>query len=486
MDLTKLTIKEAHNGLKDKNFSCVDLVQACLSQIEEHDDQIKAFVTVTAESALKEAKKVDEKIANNEEIQLLEGIPYSVKDAILITDVKGTCSSNMLKEFISPYNATVIDRLNAAGAIMIGKTNCDAYGHGSSTENSDFFVTKNPWDESKIAGGSSGGSAASVAMGMCLFSIGEDTGGSIRQPAAMCGITGLKVSYGRVPRYGSIAYASSLDTIGPFARSVEDCASVLQVIAGVDPKDHTTVPQEVPDYVKKFGEVENLKIGIPKEYFTNALDPKIKEVVMSAVETLKEHGAEIKEISLPYTKHCIATYYLIAPAETSSNLSRLDGIRYGHRTSELETLTDLYKNTRAEGFGAENKRRIMMGTYALSAGYYDAYYKKAQQVRTLIIQDYERAFEEVDIILSPTSPITAFGIGEKKDPLAMYLADIYTIGFSLAGLPTISVPCGFVDNLPVGMQLSGPSFKEDLVLKIADAYQRVTDWHLKSPVSKNK
>lgn len=484
MSLNQLTIEEAHKGLIEKKFTCVDLVQACLDQIKKHDDLIKAFVTVCDESALEQAKSVDEKIASGDAIGLLEGIPYSVKDAIVTKGIKSTCSSNMLKGFVSPYDATVIEKLNEAGAIIIGKTNQDAYGHGSSTENSDFFVTKNPWDTTKVAGGSSGGAAASVSMDMCLFALGEDTGGSIRQPASFCSTTGLKVSYGRVSRYGAIAYASSLDTIGPFAKNVKDAAHVLKVIAGQDNKDHTTVPKEVPDYISSLGKIEGLKVGLPKEYFTEALDADIKDQIIKAADELKSLGAEIKKISLPLTKHCISTYYLIAMAETSSNLSRLDGIRYGHRSEDFETLNDLYKNSRAEGFGPEAKRRIMIGTFALSAGYYDAYYKKAQQVRTLIIQDYQKAFEEVDVILSPTSPFTAFGIGEKaEDPLAMYLADIYTIGFSLAGLPTISVPCGFVNGLPVGMQLTAPAFDESTVLKVANAYQESTDWHLKKPSS---
>lgn len=484
MNLAQLTIEQAHQGLIEKKFSCRSLLEYCLERIEKYDSEINAFVSVNKEAALKKADQIDKKISQGELIGLLEGIPYSVKEAILTQDIKTTSSSNMLKNFTAPYSATVISKLEKSGAIMIGKTNCDAYGHGSSTENSDFFTTRNPWDKQRVAGGSSGGSAASVAAGMCLFSIGEDTGGSIRQPASFCGVTGLKVSYGRVSRYGCIAYASSLDTIGPFAKTAEDCATVLQVIAGIDEKDHTTVDQPVSDYGSNLNDfsLANKVIGLPKEFFTEALDSGVNDLIQSSIEKLKIQGVQFKEISLPHTEYCIASYYLIATAETSSNLSRLDGIRYGHRSDEYNNLTELYQNSRSEGFGPEVKRRIMLGTFALSAGYYDAYYKKAQQVRTLIIQDFEKAFQEVDFILSPTSPFPAFKVGEKSnDPLSMYLADIYTIGFSLAGIPTISVPVGFSNGLPVGMQLTAPSFKEQEILNLAHCFQKLTDFHQKYP-----
>ncbi len=477
MNPHKLTIVEAHDKLKKKEIKCVDLVRACLGQIHDHDEKIHAFLTVCKESALREAEEVDRKIERGEEIGILCGVPYSVKDVILTEDVKATAGSKMLEDFIAPYDATVIARLRKAGAILIGKTNCDAYGHGSSTENSDFGTTKNPWDTERIAGGSSGGSAASVAMDMCLFSLGEDTGGSIRQPSAMCGVTGLKTSYGRVSRYGSIAYASSLDSIGPIAKTVEDIEIVLECIAGYDERDHTTSKSGLKEIQTKD---KKLTIGIPIEYFSDDLNTKMKKAMLDAIGEFRKLGYEIKDISLPHTKYSIATYYIIACAETSTNLERLDGIRYGHRAEHTKDLEDFYKKSRGEGFGAEVKRRIMMGTYVLSAGYFDAYYKKAQKVRTLIRKDFDEAFKECDIILSPTSPFTAFKFGEKaNDPLAMYLADIYTIGFSLAGLPTISVPAGFMDGLPVGMQLTGNYLDESAVLSTARDYQAVAAFHKK-------
>jgi aspartyl-tRNA(Asn)/glutamyl-tRNA(Gln) amidotransferase subunit A len=483
MKPNELTIIEAHKGLKDKTFTCVELVKACLDQIKKYDSKIKAFITVCDKQALIEAEKVDKKISNNQEIGILEGIPFSVKDVILTEDIKSTGGSYMLHNFIAPYDATVIRRLKEAGAIIIGKTNCDAYGHGSSTENSDFFITKNPWDTARVAGGSSGGSAASIATDMCIFSIAEDTGGSIRQPASLCGVTGLKTSYGRVPRYGSIAYASSLDTVGTITKTAEDTAIVLECIAGIDELDHTTLPKEVPDYKNVIDEdLTGKTIGIPEEYFTDDLDKKIRLKIDEAIEKFKSLGIKVKKISLPHTKYSLACYYIIAPSETSANLARLDGVRFGHRTKEFETLDELYKKSRSEGFGDEVKRRIMIGTYSLSAGYYDAYYKQAQKVRTLIIEDFKNAFNEVDFLISPTSPFTAFIAGEKvDDPLLMYLADIFNIAFSLAGLPTISIPCGFADNLPVGMQLTGNYFNEADVLKLAHQYQKATSFHNEKP-----
>lgn len=474
-----LTILEAHNRLIRKQITCVDLVRRCLEQIKIHDPTIKAFITVCADTALAEAKAVDEKIARGEKIGVLEGIPYAAKDVILTKDVRTTAGSNMLRNFVAPYDATVIKRLKTAGAILIGKTNCDAYGHGSSTENSDFFTTKNPWDISRVAGGSSGGSAAAVSADMCVFALGEDTGGSIRQPAAMCGVTGLKVSYGRVSRYGSIAYASSLDSIGPIGKSVEDVALVLECIAGHDKYDPTTLPKEVDSYRVLLKPV-SFTLGVPKEYFTDELEPEIKKVISDSLSIFKQLNCRISAVSLPYSKYSLATYYILAPAETSTNLERLDGIRYGHRTEEFKDLDELYAKSRSEGFGPEVKRRIMVGTYALSAGHYDAYYKKAQKVRTLIVEDFKRVFKEVDLLISPTSPFTSFKVGEKIDnPLAMYLSDIYTIGFSLAGLPTISIPCGLIGELPVGLQITGPYFGELKVLQAAHAFQNQTSFHLK-------
>lgn len=485
MKLNELTITEAHKGLKAREFTCTALVQACLDQIEQVDTKIKAFITVCADSALEQAKKIDHKITAGQLLGPLEGIPYSAKDVILTEDIRSTGGSHMLHNFIAPYDATVIARLKASGSILIGKTNCDAYGHGSSTENSDFFVTKNPWDVTRVAGGSSGGSAASVVSDMCLFSLGEDTGGSIRQPAALCGTNGLKTSYGRVSRYGSMAYASSLDTIGAFSKSMADMALVLGCIAGQDELDHTTLSGDIPDYSSMFiNDISGKVIGVPEEYFTKDLDPDIKQKIDDALAVFVDLGVTVKPISLPHTKYSLAVYYLLAPAETSVNLSRLDGVRFGHRTGDFSTLDELYKKSRSEGFGPEVKRRIMVGTYALSAGYFDDYYRKAQQVRTLVIQDFTKAFETVDFIISPTSPITAFEIGGKsQDPLAMYLADIYTIAFSLAGLPTISVPCGFIDELPVGMQLTGRSRAEGDILNLAHKYQELTDFHQQKPVN---
>lgn len=481
MDLTSLSIVEAHKGLEGGVFTCRELIEACFEQIRKYDPTVKAFLTLCEETALGAARQVDEKLKRGESIRILEGIPYSAKDVILTEDVRTTAGSKMLEPFIAPYDATVIEKLKAAGAILIGKTNCDAYGHGSSTENSDYFVTRNPWDAERVAGGSSGGSAASVVMGMCLFSLGEDTGGSIRQPASFCNVTGLKTSYGRVSRYGSVAYASSLDTIGPFGKTVEDAALVLSCIAGLDRNDHTTLDDEVSDYAGHL-EAKPCTIGIPKEYFSEALDPAVKRLIDEAVETYRLLGYSVKEISLPTTEFCTATYYILAPAETSTNLARLDGIRYGHRTKSFDSLEELYTKSRGEGFGPEAKRRIMIGAYTLSAGYVDAYYKKAQKVRTLIRKDFEKVFEEVDLILSPTSPFPAFKVGEKvDDPLSMYLADIYTVGFSLAGLPTISIPCGFLNELPVGMQLTGPYFNEQRVLQAAHAFQKATDFHTRKP-----
>ncbi|MBU0531042.1 MAG: Asp-tRNA(Asn)/Glu-tRNA(Gln) amidotransferase subunit GatA [Candidatus Uhrbacteria bacterium] len=473
MMISKLSIEEARKGLTSRSFSCRELIESCLSVIEEKDAEIHAFLSVCSEDALKQADLVDAKIARGETIGMLEGIPYSVKDVILVEDMKATAGSRILEEFVAPYDATVIKRLKEAGAIVIGKTNCDAYGFGSSTENSDFGVTKNPHDLTRVAGGSSGGSAASVAAGMCIFSLGEDTGGSIRQPSAFCGITGLKVGYGRVSRYGSIAYASSFDSIGPMARSARDVAIVLSVIAGVDEHDHTTVSDDVPDYIAhvETEEKKAMRIGVPAEYL-EGLDPAIRSVFDRALNKFRRMGHEVIDISLPHTKYAIACYYLLATSEASSNLSRLDGVRFGYRDKDAKTMEELYKSSRSYGFGPEVKRRIMLGTFALSAGHFDAYYKKAQKVRTLIRKDFDDAFKAIDVIVTPTAPSTAFKVGEKTDdPVEMYLADVYTVGFSLAGLPTVSVPCGLVDDLPVGMQISGPLLHESRVLHAAHVFE---------------
>jgi len=467
MSLSLLSIEELHTGLITKKFSCREIIEDCLKCIKEKDGEIHAFLSIYPEMALKRADEVDSKIKAGETIGLLEGIPFSVKDVILAEDMSATAGSKILESFVAPYDATVIKRLKEAGAIVIGKTNCDAYGFGSSTENSDFGVTKNPHDLTKVAGGSSGGAAASVVSGMCTFALGEDTGGSIRQPASFCGIYGFKVSYGRVSRYGSIAYASSFDSIGPMARSTRDIAIILSVIAGKDPLDATTVPDLVPDYLIELESKKDKpkKIGLPKEYF-NGLDTKTTAVINSALEIFKRKGYEVVEISLSHTKYAIACYYLLVTSEASSNLARLDGIRFGYRAPDPTDLEDLYKRSRTYGFGPEVKRRIILGTFALSSGYFDAYYKRAQKVRTLIREDFKKAFKEVDLIITPTSPFPAFSVGEKvDDPLTMYLADIFTVGFSLAGLPTINVPCGLIGHLPVGMQITAPYLSETSALK---------------------
>lgn len=476
MNLTSLTITQAHKKLTSKEISSVELTKACLEQIRHKDSEIQAFITVTEELALQQAAEADKKIASGEATKLT-GIPYSLKDAICYEGIETTAGSNMLKGYIPPQTSTAIEQIQAQGAVMIGKVNCDAFGHGGSTENSDYMVTKNPWDLERVAGGSSGGSAAAVAANMGLFSIGEDTGGSIRQPASFCGVTGLKTSYGRVSRYGIVAYASSLDTLGPIAKTAEDTALIMETLAGYDELDPTTLQKEVPQYSRHLDDsIEGLKLGVPKEYFADGLEPGVKQCVDSALESYKKAGAEIIEISLPLTEYVIPVYYLIACAETSSNLSRIDGVHHGHTTENPKDLLELYMKSRNEGFGEESKRRIMLGTFTLSAGYFDAYYKKAQKVRTLLIEDYNKAFESVDLIVTPTSPFPAFKANSKNDdPMSMYLADIYTVSPSLAGLPTISIPCGFDQGLPVGMQLTGRYFDEQQVLTAAHRFQVMTD-----------
>lgn len=478
--LNQLTIKEAREGLKEKKFSSVELIRACLKRIKEVDKGINAFVTVCEEEALKAAKKADELLSNGAMEQWsnlpLLGIPFSMKDVYSTKGIKTTAGSKVLENYIPVYSATVYQKLIDAGAILIGKTNCDAWGHGASTENSDFGVVKNPWDKERVAGGSSGGEAAALTSDMTIFGIGEDTGGSIRLPSSFCSTVGLKVTYGRVSRYGAIAYASSLDSMGPMGKTVEDCGQILSIIAGKDDKDATSSPKEAGNYVKGLGNrVKGLKIGLPKEYFGKGLDEEVKAAVMAAVKKLEEQGAEIVDVSLPSTEYGIATYYIIAPSETSSNLARYDGIRFG--------------NDRG-AFGAEAKRRIMLGTYALSAGYYDQYYLKAQKVRTLVKQDFEKAFKLCDVIIGPVSPTPPFKIGEKvEDPLAMYLVDVYTVLINLAGAPSLALPCGFSHpstssgqaSLPIGMQIIGPQFSEERLLKVGYAYEQTTELYKYMP-----
>ncbi|MBE9013294.1 Asp-tRNA(Asn)/Glu-tRNA(Gln) amidotransferase subunit GatA, partial [Pseudanabaenaceae cyanobacterium LEGE 13415] len=446
--------------------------------------KLHSFLQVTSDRALEFAKQIDAKIAAGDEIGLLAGIPIGIKDNLCTKGVPTTCASKILQNFVPPYESTVTQKLIDAGAVMVGKTNLDEFAMGGSSETSAYAKTANPWDTSRVPGGSSGGSAAAVAGGECPIALGSDTGGSIRQPASFCGIVGMKPTYGLVSRYGLVAFASSLDQIGPFARSVEDTAILLNAIAGYDPKDSTSLNVQVPDYTQFLAsDLKGKRVGIIKETFGEGLDPEVEKAVMSAIDQMKALGAEVKEISCPRFRYGIAAYYIIAPSEASANLARYDGVKYGARIEDAENLMEMYTKTRSEGFGAEVKRRIMIGTYALSAGYYDAYYLKAQKVRTLIKQDFEAAFEQVDVLVSPTAPTTAFKLGDKsQDPLSMYLIDLMTIPVNLAGLPGMSVPCGFdSQGLPIGLQIIGNVLREDQVFQVASAYERSTDWHTRVP-----
>ena len=478
----QLTLAEIARGLADKRFSSVELTTALLARIAQLDPQLNSFITVTEEQALAQARAADARRAAGEDGALL-GAPIAHKDLFCTKDVLTSCGSKILTGFKAPYDATVVEKLATAGSVSLGKLNMDEFAMGSANESSHYGPVKNPWDLTRVPGGSSGGSAAAVAARLIPAATGTDTGGSIRQPAALTNLTGLKPTYGRVSRWGMIAYASSLDQGGPLARTAEDCALILQAIAGFDAKDSTCVDQPVDDYLATLGQPLNgLRIGLPKEYFGAGLDARIGEKVMAVVEELKKLGATVKQISLPNMQHAIPAYYVIAPAEASSNLSRFDGVRFGYRCENPQNLEDLYKRSRAEGFGAEVKRRIMVGTYALSAGYYDAYYLKAQKIRRLIKNDFVRAFEEVDLILGPTTPNLAWKLGEKNDdPVAAYLEDIYTITANLAGVPGLSMPAGFVDCLPVGVQLLGNYFQEARLLNVAHQYQQVSDWHTQAP-----
>ncbi|WP_394753642.1 Asp-tRNA(Asn)/Glu-tRNA(Gln) amidotransferase subunit GatA [Crenothrix sp.] len=475
------TIIELAQGLRAGEFSSVELTQSYLNRIKQHQ-ALNAYITVTEELALQTAKTADLKLASGDS-NLLTGIPIAQKDIFCTQGIKTSCGSKMLDNFLAPYNATVIDKFNAAGAVMLGKLNMDEFAMGSSNENSYYGAVKNPWDLNAVPGGSSGGSAAAVAAGLAVCATGTDTGGSIRQPASHCGITGLKPTYGRVSRYGMIAYASSLDQGGPMTRSAEDAAVVLQTMAGFDPKDSTSVDSPVPDYLAGLNNsLQGLTIGLPKEFFGEGLAPDVAVVIEAAINEYQKLGATIKEISIPNLNLAIPAYYVIASAECSANLSRFDGVRFGYRCKDPVDLTDLYVRSRGEAFGKEVKRRILMGTYALSAGYYDAYYLKAQKVRRLIAEDFKRALQEVDVIMGPVAPSVAFGIGEKiNNPIEMYLSDIYTIAINLAGLPAMSVPAGFAQNKPVGLHIIGNYFAEQRLLNIAHQYQKVTDWHQKRP-----
>jgi aspartyl-tRNA(Asn)/glutamyl-tRNA(Gln) amidotransferase subunit A len=479
MNIHKLTVAELSKGLKNKEFSSVELTKHFLARINQSD--LNAFITVTDDLAIDQAKAADDKIANGS-AGILTGIPYAHKDIFCTTGVKTSAGSKILDPFISPYDATVSHKLNSADMVMLGKANMDELAMGSSNEKSYYGPVKNPWNKNKVPGGSSGGSAAAVAGRLSPFATGTDTGGSIRQPASLCGITGIKPTYGRVSRYGMIAYASSLDQAGPLTQTAEDAALVMNVMAGFDDKDSTSVDRAVPDYTKNLGNsIEGLKIGLPKEFFSQGLDSGVAETVMAAVKEFEAMGASVKEISLPNSAHAIPTYYIVAPCECSSNLSRLDGVRYGYRCEDPKDLEDLYLRSRSEGFGAEVKRRIMIGTYALSAGYYDAYYLKAQKVRHLISEDFKKAFQDVDVIMGPVSPTTAFDLGAFKDSVSMYLADIYTLSLNLAGLPGMSIPAGFSNNMPVGLQLIGNYWSEELLLNAAHQFQGQTDWHAQMP-----
>ncbi len=483
MELHTLTVHELHDKLKRREISSRELTQAVLDRISAVEDKVKAFVTVTDEQALETATAVDEKIARGEEIGPLTGIPIAIKDNMCTTGVLTTCSSKILYNFKPPYDATVVQKLAQAGTVMIGKTNLDEFAMGSSTENSAFFVTHNPWNLDKVPGGSSGGSAAAVAADEAIVALGSDTGGSIRQPASFCGVVGLKPTYGRVSRYGLVAFASSLDQIGPLTKDVTDTALLMQAISGKDPMDSTSVDLPVPDFMAALqNDVKGLKIGIPKEFFAQGVRPEITEAVMKAIDVLKSLGAEADEISMPIMEYTLPTYYILAPSEASSNLARYDGVRYGHRSKHSPDVLTMFMKTRDEGFGAEVKQRIMIGTYALSAGYYDAYYLKAQKVRTLVRQAYDKAFEEFDVLISPTSPTVAFGIGEKTDdPYEMKLADVCTIPVNMAGIPAISINCGFCQGLPVGMQIMGKPFDEETILRTAYTFEQNTDYHTRRP-----
>jgi aspartyl-tRNA(Asn)/glutamyl-tRNA(Gln) amidotransferase subunit A len=477
-------IRQLHQQLVSKERSAVEITQDYLDRITALEPKLHSYLTITSEQALAQAKQVDDKIAAGEDIGILAGIPMGIKDNMCTKGIRTTCASKVLANFVPPYESTVTQKLLEAGAITLGKTNLDEFAMGSSTENSAYQLTGNPWDVERVPGGSSGGSAAAVAADECAIALGSDTGGSIRQPASFCGVVGLKPTYGLVSRFGLVAYASSLDQIGPLSRTVEDSALLLQAIAGHDPRDSTSIKVEIPNYTKSLKtDLKGRRIGVIKETFAaEGIDATVKAAVETAIQQLKDLGAEIHEISCPQFPYGLPTYYIIAPSEASSNLARYDGVKYGVRNNN-DSLMSMYTKTRAEGFGAEVKRRIMIGTYALSAGYYDAYYLKAQKVRTLIKQDFEKAFEQVDVLVCPTSPTTAFKAGEKvDDPLSMYLSDLMTIPVNLAGLPGMSLPCGFDDQgLPIGIQLIGNVLREDLLFEVGYAYEQATQWHQQAP-----
>lgn len=482
-DLCRLTVVQAHQLLKEKKVTSVELTMACLSRLAEVEDKVHACITICEEAALEQAKIADEAISRGE-MQSLTGIPVLIKDNICTKGIRTTCASKILGNFVSPYDATVVERLKAEKGVILGKTNMDEFAMGSSTENSAFFPTRNPWDLDRVPGGSSGGSAVAVAADEAIYALGSDTGGSIRQPAGFCSIVGLKPTYGRVSRFGLVAFASSLDQIGPMAKTVTDCALVLNLIAGHDPRDSTSAPYPVPDFTKALNpDIKKLRIGIPKEYFVEGMQNEVRTCVESAIKKLEELGAEIdRDASLPLTKYALAVYYILAPSEASANLARYDGVKYGFSYQDADNMWEAMEKTKQFGFGAEVKRRIMLGTYALSAGYYDAYYLKAQKVRTLIRREFDAAFERYDVLVTPTSPSVPFKLGEKvDDPIQMYLSDVCTLPVNIAGLPAISIPAGFSDSLPIGMQIIGKPFDEETVLRVAFAYEQATEWHKRKP-----
>lgn len=483
MSLFDFKLSEIHNKLHDKELSVSDLVDQAFTSIGEREDRVKAFITLDEEGARKAAKVLDSKLASGESRGLLFGLPAGIKDNIVTEGLRTTCASQFLSNFNPVYDATVVGKLRQADIVTIGKLNMDEFAMGGSNENSSFYPVRNPWDLERVPGGSSGGSAAAVAAGEAYFTLGSDTGGSIRQPASYCGVVGLKPTYGLVSRFGLVAFASSLDQIGPITKNVEDSAYVLQAIAGYDPMDSTSAKVDVPDYLSALtGDISGLRIAVPKEYLGEGVDAEVKETVMNALKVLESLGAVWEEVSLPHTEYAVATYYLLASSEASSNLARFDGVRYGVRADNSGSLIDLYHESRSQGFGDEVKRRIMLGTYALSSGYYDAYYLKAQKARTLIKQDFDKVFEQYDVVIGPTAPTTAFKLGTQvDDPLTMYLNDILTIPVSLAGVPAVSVPCGFADGLPVGMQIIGKAFDESTVLRVAHAFEQNTDHHKRRP-----
>ena len=481
-DVVGLTLHEARGLLDRGEISSVELTQAVLDRIEDVEDRVRAFVTVTQDTALAQARDADARIAAGD-AAALTGIPVQLKDNMCTRGIATTCSSRMLEHFVPMYDATVARRLYDDGAVLVGKGNLDEFAMGSSTENSAFFPTRNPWDLERVPGGSSGGPAAAVAAGECIFSLGSDTGGSVRQPAALCGVVGLKPTYGLVSRYGLVAFGSSLDQIGPLTKDVTDSAIAMNAIAGYDPRDSTSIAYEVPDYTKALtGDIRGFRIGVPEEYFAEGIEPGVEQSVRSAIQVLEELGASVEETSLPHTPYALAVYYIIAPSEASANLARYDGVKYGYSAGQADSMWDALEKTRQEGFGPEVKRRIMLGTYALSAGYYDAYYLKAQKVRTLIRREFDQVFERFDALVAPTSPSVAFRLGEKMDdPIQMYLNDIFTQPANIAGIPAISVPAGTSDGLPVGLQIMGKHLSEEALFRVAHAYEQATEWHKMGP-----